>query len=165
MLSRDAYVRLLLDSASDFAITPIIDPETQFGLASVDLRLGPDIIVTRRATGLVAYDPADVGKGDEEISSYQSYVRRPFGSRFYLHPDEFAIARTLESVSLPSTLSAQAMGRSSWGRLGLVVATATFIQPEFEGTITLELSNLGTIPLVLYVGMRIAQVAFHPLTD
>jgi hypothetical protein len=46
MLSREAYVRLLLDADSDFAVTPIIDPETQFGLASIDLRLGPDLIVT-----------------------------------------------------------------------------------------------------------------------
>jgi len=165
MLSRDAYTRLLLDANSDFAITPLIDPDTQFGLASVDLRLGPDLVITRRATGVVAYDPGDAEAIQDDLERYQTYVRRPFGSRFYLHPGEFAIARTLEFLSLPTTLSGEAMGRSSWGRLGLVIATATFIQPEFEGTITLELANLGTVPIVLYVGMRLAQVAFHEVTD
>ena len=158
-------MRLLLDANSDFAVTPVIDPETQFGPASIDLRLGPDLVITRRATGVVVYDPADTDAIQEDLSRYQEYVRRPYGSRFYLHPGEFAIARTLEFISLPTTLAAEVLGRSSWGRLGLVIATATFIQPEFEGTITLELSNLGSVPIVLYVGMRVAQITFSQVGD
>jgi dCTP deaminase len=68
-------------------------------------------------------------------------------------------------VTLPKNLSAQASGRSSWGRLGLVIATATLIQPKFRGTITLELANIGTVPIVLYVGVRIAQITLEELVD
>ena len=89
--------------------------------------------------------------GGEPLSS--TFVR-PFGSAVYLHPGEFAIARTLEHVRLPNGLSGEAIGRSSLGRLGLVIATATLIQPGFRGTITLELTNLAGVPIVLYVGIE-----------
>jgi len=146
-----------LRSGRDFAVTPLLSGG-QISDASVDLRLGPDLIVTRRETGVVAFDPADADEMPARLSDYQTYVRRPLGTAFYLHPGDFAIARTLEYVSLPDWLSGQAIGRSSWGRLGLVIATATLIQPKFKGTITLELANLGTVPIVLYVGVRIAQI-------
>jgi dCTP deaminase len=55
-------------------------------------------------------------------------------------------------------MSGEALGRSSWGRLGLIIATATLVEPGFRGTITLELTNVATVPIVLYVGMRIAQI-------
>jgi dCTP deaminase len=163
VLSRDVIKLALCDAEQPFAITPIVDPETQFGLTSVDVRLGPHLVVTRRSTGVVAFDPADPDRIEQDIHRYQDSVRRPFGTAFYLHPGEFALARTLEHVRLPDWLAAEAMGRSSWGRLGLVIATATLVEPDFKGTVTLELANLGTIPMVLYVGMRIAQLVFYPL--
>lgn len=162
MLSRDEIELALCDANVEFAITPIVDTD-QFGKVSVDVRLGPHLVVTQRATGVVAFDPADVDSIEGGIHRYQQSLRRPFGTAFYLHPGEFALARTLEHVRLPDWLAAEAMGRSSWGRLGLVIATATLIEPAFHGTITLELANLGTIPMVLYVGMRIAQLVFYPL--
>jgi dCTP deaminase len=142
-----------------FAVTPILDPDVQIGDASVDLRLGPDFVVTQRATELALFDPVQVDEVAQRVQDYQQYVRRPLGSAFYLHPGQFAIARTLEYVALPDDLSGQVLGRSSWGRLGLVIATATLIQPGFKGTLTLELANLGTVPLVLYVGLRVAQLS------
>ncbi|MDX6697760.1 MAG: dCTP deaminase [Solirubrobacteraceae bacterium] len=160
MLSGRAIAHRLAEESGTFAITPILDVE-QFGASSVDVRLGPDLIVTRRTTGAVGFDPADRAEFDARTRASQQYLRRPFGSQVYLHPDEFAIARTLEYVALPDDLSAEAIGRSSWGRLGLIVATATLVQPRFQGTITLELTNVGTIPIVLYVGMRIAQLAIY----
>lgn len=160
MLGRDQIVERLLDPKSRLAITPLVDAEGQIGQASVDLRLGPDFIVTRKATGLATFDPARVDEVTERIREYQDYVRRPPGSAFYLHPGEFAIARTLEYLTLPSSTAAQVAGRSSWGRLGLVIQTAPLIEPGFSGTITLELANLGTVPIVLYVGVRVAQVSF-----
>lgn len=161
MLGREALIGELCNHKSGFAVTPIIDADTQIGKASIDLRLGPDIIVTRRETGVALFDPADVDNIRERIDRYQTYVRRPFGTAFYLHPGQLALARTLEYVTLPNTLSAEAMGRSSWGRLGLIIATATMIEPGFSGTITLELVNLGNVPVVLYVGMRVAQLAVY----
>lgn len=165
MLSRKAIVRRLADHRSGLAITPIVDARAQIGKASVDLRLGPDFVVTRKATGLATFDPARVDEIAERIRDYQDYVRRPPGSAFYVHPGEFAIARTFEYVTLPKHTSAQVSGRSSWGRLGLIIATAPLIQPEFSGTITLELANLGTVPIVLYVGVRVAQISFFDTED
>jgi dCTP deaminase len=149
----------LLDRDSKFAITPLADAD-QIGDASVDLRLGPDFVVIKRSTAVAAFDPARVDEIAQRVREYQDYLRRPPGSAFYLHPGEFAIARTLEYVTLPTDISAQVAGRSSWGRLGLVIQTAPLIQPGFRGTITLELANVGTVPIVLYVGLRIAQVMF-----
>ncbi len=161
LLSAEAIKRSLREK-KEFAVTPILD-EDQISGVSVDLRLGPDLIVIKRETGVVAFDPAKVEQVPEKLNNYQEYVRRPLGSAFHLHPGDFAIARSLEYVSLPHDLSAQAIGRSSWGRVGLIIATATLVQPEFAGTITLELANLGTVPLVLYVGVRIAQLTFTPV--
>lgn len=163
MLSGEEIVRRLHDHESDFAITPIVDAEEQIGAASVDLRLGPDFIITSRETGISIFDPGRADEIAEGIRGYQRYLRRPPGSAFYLHPGEFAIARTLEYLTLPCHTSAQVTSRSSWGRLGLMIATAPLIEPSFAGTITLELSNLGTVPIVLYVGLRIAQVSFFDL--
>ncbi|MGN6588302.1 MAG: dCTP deaminase [Solirubrobacterales bacterium] len=159
MLSGREIASRLLDSTSGFAITPLVD-RRQFGDASVDLRLGPDFVVMRRSTGVAAFDPARVDEIAQRIRDYQDYLRRPPGSAFYLHPGEFAIARSLEYLTLPTAISAQVAGRSSWGRLGLVIQTAPLIQPGFRGTVTLELANVGTVPIVLYVGLRIAQVMF-----
>jgi len=159
MLSGDAIKAQLRDGDSGLAITPILH-EGQISGASVDLRLGPDLIMTKRETGLLAFDPSQGEEMESRLGEYQSYVRRPLGSAFHLHPGDFAIARSLEYVTLPEELSAQAVGRSSWGRLGLVIATATLVQPSFRGTITLELANVGTVPLVVHVGVRIAQITF-----
>jgi len=164
VLSQAAIIEKLTSRASGLAITPILDAGSQIGEASVDVRLGPDFIVTRRDTGLPLFDPVRVDEIAEHIRDYQDYVRRPLGSAFYLHPGEFAIARTLEAVTLPVEpvpIGAEALGRSSWGRLGLIIATATLIQPGFSGTITLELTNVGSVPIVLYVGVRIAQISLY----
>jgi dCTP deaminase len=159
MLNRKALLGALRTRSSGLAVTPLLS-EHQIGHASIDLRLGPDLLVIKRETGVVAFDPARADEMPRRIDQYQSYVRRPLGSAFYLHPGDFAIARSLEFVTLPENVAAQAAGRSSWGRLGLIIATATLVQPSFRGTITLELANLGTVPLILYIGMRIAQISF-----
>jgi dCTP deaminase len=165
MLARHQIVAKLCDPASRLAVTPILDADEQLGRSTLDVRLGPDLVVTRGATAGVAFDPADVDEVRRRLEDYQQYIRRPFGSTVYLQPGDFALARTLEHVRLPGNISAEAAGRSSWGRLGLVIATATIVQPNFAGTVTLELANLGNIPIVLYVGMRIAQLAFFELED
>ena len=163
MLSGREIAARLRDRERGMAITPLID-SGQIGDAGVDLRLGPDFVVTRRATAVAAFDPARVDEIGQRIRDYQDYLRRPPGSAFYLHPGQFAIARSLEYLTLPEEVSAQVAGRSSWGRLGLVIQTAPLIQPGFRGTITLELANVGTVPIVLYVGLRVAQVMFFDVT-
>jgi len=78
-----------------------------------------------------------------------------------LHPNQFILGSTLEYLKLPKDVMAYIIGRSSWGRLGLIIATATLINPGFAGVITLELTNVGEVPISLFPGLRIAQVSFH----
>jgi len=85
---------------------------------------------------------------------------------FVLHPGEFVLASTLETVSLPDDLAARVEGKSSLGRLGLLThATAGFVDPGFSGHVTLELSNVATLPIMLWPGMKIGQLAFFRLSS
>lgn len=85
---------------------------------------------------------------------------------FILHPGEFVLGSTLEVVSLPDDLVARLEGKSSLGRLGLLIhSTAGFIDPGFEGNVTLELSNVSNLPITIYHGMKIGQVSFMQMTE
>jgi dCTP deaminase len=85
---------------------------------------------------------------------------------FVLHPGEFVLASTYESVSLPADVAARLEGKSSLGRLGLLThSTAGFIDPGFRGHVTLELSNVATMPIKLWPGMRIGQLCFFRLSS
>jgi dCTP deaminase len=85
---------------------------------------------------------------------------------FILHPGEFVLGSTLEVVSLPDDLVARLEGKSSLGRLGLLIhSTAGFIDPGFEGNVTLELSNVANLPITIYHGMKIGQISFMQMTE
>lgn len=85
---------------------------------------------------------------------------------FVLHPGEFALGSTYEVVSLPDDIAARVEGKSSLGRLGLLThATAGFVDPGFSGHVTLELSNVSTLPIMLWPGMKIGQLCFVKLTS
>lgn len=85
---------------------------------------------------------------------------------FILHPGEFALASTYETVTLPNDVAARLEGKSSLGRLGLLThSTAGFIDPGFSGHITLELSNVATLPIKLWPGMKIGQLCFFKLSS
>ena len=85
---------------------------------------------------------------------------------FVLHPGEFVLASTLETVTLPDDLAARVEGKSSLGRLGLLThATAGFVDPGFSGHVTLELSNVATLPIMLWPGMKVGQLAFFRLSS
>jgi dCTP deaminase len=84
---------------------------------------------------------------------------------FMLHPGEFVLGSTLERVKLGNDVVARLEGKSSLGRLGLLIhSTAGFIDPGFEGHITLELSNVATLPIAIYPGMKIGQISFYQMT-
>jgi dCTP deaminase len=88
------------------------------------------------------------------------------GEAFMLHPGEFVLASTREWVELPDDLAGRLEGKSSLGRLGLVThSTAGFVDPAFQGHLTLELSNLANLPITLYPGMKIGQLAFIRLSS
>ena len=85
---------------------------------------------------------------------------------FILHPGEFALGSTFEQVTLPDDVAARLEGKSSLGRLGLLThSTAGFIDPGFSGHVTLELSNVATLPIKLWPGMKIGQLCFFRLTS
>jgi dCTP deaminase len=119
--------------------------------------LGNDFIVTRRGN-LATLDPA---KEDALEHRYQTKHFVNFRECFYLHPNELVLAGTLEHFRLPVDVAATVTSRSQWGRAGLVIATATAVHPGFCGTLTLELLNLGEVPLVLYPGTSVAQIVLY----
>ena len=85
---------------------------------------------------------------------------------FVLHPGEFVLGSTWETVTLPDDVAARVEGKSSLGRLGLLThATAGFVDPGFSGHVTLELSNVATLPIMLWPGMKIGQLAFFQLSS
>ena len=85
---------------------------------------------------------------------------------FILHPGEFVLGSTLERVALPDNLVARLEGKSSLGRLGLLIhSTAGYVDPGWDGNLTLELSNVANLPITLYHGMKIGQISFQRLTS
>ncbi len=87
-------------------------------------------------------------------------------SGFVLHPNQFVLATTVEYFEIPRDLSAKLEGKSSLGRLGLVVhATAGYIDPGFRGQITFEMSNLNVVPIVLYPNLKVAQICFFMMSS
>ncbi len=85
---------------------------------------------------------------------------------FILHPGEFVLGQTLEWVELPNDLVARLEGKSSLGRLGLLIhSTAGYVDPGWKGNLTLELSNVANLPIALYFGMRIGQISFFRMSS
>ena len=125
--------------------------------ASVDLRLGTSFRVfhNHRAAAIDLNDPPRDLTEHVEIAGEQPFV---------IHPGEFVLGRTQEQVEIPDDIVARIEGKSSLGRLGLIVhATAGFVDPGFTGTLTLEITNLTRVPIKLYAGKPIAQLSFMML--
>jgi dCTP deaminase len=135
-------------------ITPILSSK-QFGDISVDLRLGNQFIIFRMHMGELLNPFALT---DVQLRSLQERRVVRFGEKFVLHPGQLALGSTFEYLQVPSDLEGQVEGRSSWARVGLQIATATCIEPGFCGVVTLELSNVGAMPLDLFPGVRVAQL-------
>ena len=146
-------------------VSPLLDDVDQIkdGQASIDLRLGFEFrLVSPSSFG-------SIGEfGDLSPHSILNLYRReyiPIGSSLVIHPHQFMLAQTLEFIRLPTDLMAYVIGRSTWGRFGLIVATAIGVHPNFAGNLTLELRNLGETPLELFPGQTIAQLFFHSVVD
>jgi len=159
MLGRDAILAAMKRADDRLVITPLLESR-QIGAASVDVRLGHQFIVLRKSP-LSHLDPGDTSIWASALRRSQEKHRISLGNRFVLHPNQFVLAATLEYVSLPTNLAASVEGRSSWGRLGLIIATACSIAPGFKGCVTLEIVNSGDVPLVVYPGLKIAQIVFY----
>ena len=125
--------------------------------ASVDLRLGSSFRVfhNHRVPVIDLADPP---------TNLTEHVEVEEGDSFVIHPGEFVLGRTEEWVELPDDIVARIEGKSSLGRLGLIVhATAGFVDPGWKGTLTLEITNLTRVPIVLWPGKPIAQLSFMTL--
>jgi dCTP deaminase len=137
----------------------LIDPwdEAMVQPASVDLRLGTSFRVFHNHR-ITAIDLADPPRGLTELVEVDDH------ESFVIHPGEFVLGRTQEHVELPDDIVARIEGKSSLGRLGLIVhATAGFVDPGFKGTLTLEITNLTRVPIILWPGKPIAQLSFMAL--
>lgn len=139
---------------------PDIDELQKSGSASIDIRLGCWFLACRQSrAGLFDVYEKKSDAPDEAKLTKSYYV--PFGDGFILHPKSFVLAITLEWIRLPANMSAYVIGRSSWGRHGLIIATATGVHPGFTGCLTLELSNAGEIPIRIKPGTTICQIFIH----
>jgi len=125
--------------------------------ASVDVRLGGSFRVFHNHR-IQSIDLADPPRDLTE------HVEVPDTGEFVIHPGEFVLGRTVELVEIPDDIVCRIEGKSSIGRMGLVVhATAGFVDPGFRGTLTLEITNFNSVPIVLRPGLPIAQLSFMTL--
>ncbi|MDD2716294.1 MAG: dCTP deaminase [Candidatus Wallbacteria bacterium] len=150
------------DRVDPLIITPFLTLEElkKSGAASIDIRLGCWFLMCKRSKigTLNVYNHQDDAPCEESLTKMY-YV--PFGKDFILHPKSFVLGVTLEWIRLPNNLAAYVVGRSSWGRQGLIIATATGVHPGFTGCLTLELTNVGEVPIVMKPGTTICQLFFH----
>src|SRR5258708_11011859 len=158
--------RLVAEEPDCLFVTPLSDPETQLGPSSLDVRLGAVLVLPTA----VAATHIDLTLGREKVEEQlrKYFKRRPAAEdlSFVVHPGEFALASTLEVFRFPGNLAGRLEGRSSLGRLGLQVhATAGFVDPGFEGTLTFELSNAGKLPIKVQPGLRLGQLCFFELEE
>ena len=122
--------------------------------SSIDVRVDRRFRVFRNSR----YPYIDVRQAMEELTEP---VEVTGGEAFILHPGEFVLGQTLEQVTLPDDLVARLEGKSSLGRLGLLIhSTAGFVDPGFSGNLTLELSNVANLPITIYEAMPIGQISF-----
>lgn len=160
MILADSEIRKRIESWDIWVHTKEkYDVFQQIWPASIDFRLGNSFKYYRRKNQVVI----DVRKWVEE--KYVWIASLEEDERFILHPWDFILSSTLESFKIPENLVARCEGRSSLGRLGLVIhSTAGFIDPGFEWTITLEMTNINEVPIAIYPGMRIGQLAFETMS-
>jgi len=151
VLSRETLLKRL---NSDLIISPLLE-SSQVGDGSVDISLGTRFIRSRRAkTTEINFSELNTDK----IRSFQESVVVPFNEHYILHPRGFVLGCTFEFISLPLDVCGFVLSRSSYGRAGLLIATATFVHPGWRGCLTLELENLGEIPIKLQPLSAVGQL-------
>jgi dCTP deaminase len=172
MILSDRDIKKMMQSGR-IKITPAPELKTQLQPASLDLRLSSKFRVFK-STATPYIDPQDPNTFNEmtELTDVADGNGRPLlphmkkGPRpFVIHPGEFVLGMTKEFVELPDDITARVEGRSSLGRLGIIIhSTAGYIDPGFSGNITLEITNIGSVPVLLHPDMRICQLAFETMS-
>jgi len=152
----DRDIRAALE-AGEIAIRPYDARDLQ--PSSVDLHLDRSFRVFRNNR----YPFIDVRAPQPDLTEL---LRVADDEPFILHPGEFVLGQTLEWVELPTDLVARLEGKSSLGRLGLLIhSTAGYVDPGWKGNLTLELSNVANLPIALYYGMKIGQISFFRMSS
>jgi dCTP deaminase len=152
----DRDIRAQID-AGRIVLDPYVPEAVQ--PSSVDLHLDRRFRVFKNSR----YPYIDVRQEQPELTEL---VEISGDEPFILHPGEFVLGSTLERVELPNDLVARLEGKSSLGRLGLLIhSTAGYVDPGWEGNLTLELSNVANLPITLYDGMKIGQISFQRLSS
>jgi dCTP deaminase len=142
-------------------VVPELDLESQLGSCSIDFRLGNTFMVFEHSR-FSYIDPRHA----QSIGEAMRTIVVPDGEAFIMQAGDFALASTMESLVLPDDLLGRLEGRSSIARLGITVhSTAAVFEPGWEGTATMELSNLGRMAVALYPGMRICSFTFEQLSS
>ena len=140
-------------------INPAPNLEEQLGSASLDLRLGDEFAVFEHTKKAVIDT-----RNPESFDGMTRTIKIENDDPFVFHPGEFVLGITMEEIFLPDDVAARIDGRSSLGRLGIVIhSTAGHIDPGFRGKIVLEMENIGMIPVLLYPKIRICQLVFESL--
>jgi dCTP deaminase len=143
---------------------PNVSEIERSGEASITLRLGRWFIALRQSSQPyfdVHVDNAETKR--EARASKQYFV--PFGQQYILHPGRFVLASTLEWLKFPATFGGYIGGKSTWARRGLIIETAAGLHPGFNGCLTLELANVGEVPIKIRPGMKVCQVFVHAIPD
>ena len=162
MILSDRTLRELLNAGRI-----VIDPldETLIQPSSIDVRISNLFRVFRNHTRGVIDVKQDLTDLTELVEMPASLDGNDTAA-FMLHPGEFVLGSTLERVGVPGDLVGRVEGKSSLGRLGLMIhSTAGFIDAGFDGHITLELANVASLPITLYPGMKIGQISFMEMTS
>ncbi|MBU0898695.1 MAG: dCTP deaminase [Nanoarchaeota archaeon] len=158
MILPDHEIKKLL-AEGKIKIEPLSDPELQIQPAGVDLRLSNKFRVFK----LSSIPFIDTKKQAED---YTEVIEVDDEKGFIIHPGEFVLGSVKEYIKISDDLVGSVDGRSSLGRLGISIhTTSSSINPGWEGTLVLEISNIGKMPVVLYPGMRIAKLALHKLSS
>ncbi len=161
VLCRDKIIEYMNKAMDErLVITPLINPDESLDASSINVRLGNEFIIMKQQS-FAMLDVSNKEELSQRIEKYQEKVRIDFQEGFVLHPKYLIIGSTFEYIGLPNNLMAYVIGKSSWGRMGLIIATATKVDPGFKGCITLEMVNEGQVPIVLYPGILIAQLVVH----
>lgn len=144
---------------------PKLDDLRTSGSAALDLRLGTWFQVPKRVSVSMLRVRRTQASSPQNIAdpAWTDCKYVPLGESFVLHPRSFVLAVTLEWIRMPTQHAAYVTGKSSWGRRGLVIETAPGVHPGFSGCLTLELANVGEVPLELVPGIRICQLFIHSM--
>jgi len=162
MILSDRDIKAQISKNRILVSSPNNDHEKNIHASSMDLRLGKYFKIYEYTRHPVL-DPL-------KMDSFKDCTKMIIISNpeepFIVHPGDFVLGVTLEKIKLPNDIVARVEGRSSLGRMGIIVhSTAGFVDAGFEGTITLEISNINRIPVALYPGMRVCQLAFETMSS